>query len=59
MRARGPPVKQGKKVMFHGAFGTEADARIVQRKVKGFIKVITVRGHKRYVVMTKEKAQVR
>ncbi len=46
--------KRGKKVVFHGAYGTKAKAVRKERQVGGFIRRVTVRGRRRYVVMTKK-----
>jgi hypothetical protein len=45
--------KRGRKVTFHGAFKSKADAVAKERRVGGFIKAVTVRGSRRYVVMTR------
>jgi len=45
-------VKCGKKVCFHGSFARKEDAKRKELEVRGFIREIEVRGHKRYVVMT-------
>ncbi len=47
---------RGRRVMFHGAFGTKAKARRKERRVKhGYIRRIKVRGHVRYAVLTRRK----
>ena len=43
----------GKKVKFHGAYKSKKDAKAKERKVGGYIREITVRGHKRYAVLTR------
>lgn len=43
---------KGKKVKFHGAFASKEDAKRKEKSVGGFIREITVRGHRRYAVMT-------
>lgn len=45
--------KRGRKVSFHGAFKSKAKAVAKERRVGGFIRAITVRGQRRYVVMTR------
>ncbi len=46
------PLKCGYRVCFHGAFGSKAKAVRKERRVKGgFIRPITVRGQRRFVVM--------
>lgn len=46
---------QGKKVKFHGAFKSKAKAKARERSVKGYIEETTVRGQKRYVVISRRK----
>jgi hypothetical protein len=45
----------GRKVKFHGAFGSKEKARQKEQSLGSgaFIKTMMVRGHRRYVVMTK------
>ena len=43
----------GRRVTFHGAFGHKADAVRKERQVGGFIRPITVQGHRRFAVMTR------
>lgn len=45
-------MKTGKRVVFHGAFKSKADAEKKERHVGGFIKTSTIRGSRRYVVMS-------
>lgn len=45
--------KRGRKVTFHGAFKSKAAAVAKERRVGGFIRPVTVRGQRRYVVMTR------
>lgn len=45
--------KRGRKVTFHGAFKSKDKARAKERRVGGFIREITVRGSRRFVVMTR------
>jgi hypothetical protein len=45
--------KRGRKVTFHGAFKSKEKAVAKERSVGGFIRPITVRGHRRFVVMTR------
>ena len=45
---------KGRKVTFHGAFKSKEDAVRKERSVKGsYIEEITVRGHKRYAVISR------
>lgn len=44
--------KRGRQVTFHGAFSKKADARRKERQVGGFIQPRTIRGRRRYVVMS-------
>jgi len=46
------PEGRGKKFNFHGAFSNKEDAKRKEREVHGFIEETTIRGHRRYVVMT-------
>lgn len=50
----GASVKCGRRICFHGAFGTKEAAKRKEKRVHGFIREITVRGDKRYVVMTRK-----
>ena len=45
-------MKCGRKFCFHGSFGTKVGAQAKERKVKGFIRKITVKGHTRFLVLT-------
>ena len=45
---------RGRRVTFHGAFGSKAKAQAKERRVHGFIKRVRIKGSTRYVVM-KEK----
>jgi hypothetical protein len=45
----------GKKFCFHGAFASKAKARARERRVGGFIRKISVCGHRRFVVMSRKK----
>jgi hypothetical protein len=48
--------KRGRKVTFHGAFGTKAKAKQKERAGSDrFIKEVKVRGQKRFVVMSRRK----
>lgn len=47
--------KKGRLFTFHGAFKSKADARAKERSTGGFIKIIKVKGQKRYSVITKNK----
>jgi hypothetical protein len=44
--------KAGRKVVFHGAFGSKKAAKAKEHEVGGFVRPITVRGSRRWVVMT-------
>jgi hypothetical protein len=48
--------KRGRKVTFHGAFGSKEAAQVKERKVGGFIKRTKVRGATRYVVMSEKRS---
>lgn len=50
-------MKKGRKVTFHGAFGTKAKALKKERRLKGgFIKKIRMKGRgTRFVVMTRRR----
>lgn len=45
----------GRRVCFHGAFGTKARAKKKEKSVGGFIRKISVNGETRYAVITKKK----
>lgn len=45
--------KKGRKFTFHGAYSTKSKAVRKERKVKGFIRRVKVRGSTRYLVMTR------
>ena len=45
--------KRGRSVTFHGAFKSKSKAIRKEQSVNGFIRKIRVRGHRRYVVMTR------
>lgn len=49
--------KSGRTLTFHGAFGSKAAAVARERKVGGFIRTYTIKGHSRYVVMTRPQNQ--
>lgn len=44
----------GKRICFHGAFKDKEKAVRKEREVGGFIQRIKVRGHERYVVMSRK-----
>lgn len=48
---------RGRQVVFHGAFAAKADAVRKARAVGGFVLPFTVRGQKRYAVVTKKGAR--
>jgi len=46
--------KRGRKFTFHGAYGTKARAQRKEARVRGaFIRVTTIRGRRRYLVLTR------
>lgn len=45
---------KGRKVKFHGAFASKADAKKKERKVGGYIKTFMLKGHRRYSVLTRK-----
>jgi hypothetical protein len=47
--------KRGRKVTFHGAYGSKADAKAKERKVGGFVRRIKVNGQTRYAVMSERR----
>jgi hypothetical protein len=47
--------KRGRVVTFHGAFTSKAAAVRKERAVGGFIQPRTIRGHRRYVVMSEHR----
>jgi hypothetical protein len=47
--------KRGRKFVFHGAFGSKARAKAKEHQGSGrFIRTVTVKGHRRYLVMSKK-----
>jgi hypothetical protein len=46
---------KGKTVEFHGSFTSKRRATEKEQRVGGFIKAVTVRGKRRFVVMKKKK----
>lgn len=46
---------RGRKVLFHGAFGTKAKAKRKEKQVGGYIEVFKVRGKRRFGVLTRKK----
>jgi hypothetical protein len=46
--------KSGRRVVFHGAFKSKAKAKRKERHVGGYIKSAIVRGHRRYLVLTRK-----
>lgn len=47
-------MKCGRRICFHGAFGTKKAAKRKEKRVHGFIREIKIQGSKRYVVMTRK-----
>jgi hypothetical protein len=45
---------KGKKITFHGAFSTKARAVKKERSIGGFIRAVSIKGRKRYVVMKRK-----
>jgi hypothetical protein len=50
---------QGYGMTFHGAFGDKASAKKKERQVHGFIKPTTIKGERRYVVMSERKNPIK
>jgi hypothetical protein len=46
---------RGRKVTFHGAFGTKVKAKRKERAVGGYIRRARIRGEIRYLVLTRRK----
>lgn len=46
---------KGRSFVFHGAFASKTNAKKKERKVRGFVKRIRVRGQTRWVVLTRRK----
>lgn len=46
---------KGRKFKFHGAFASKSDAMRKKSRVRGFIRKVSIKGHRRYVVMTRRK----
>lgn len=46
---------RGRKVRFHGAFGSKAKAVRKERRVRGFIRKARIKGHTRYMVLTRKR----
>ncbi len=47
--------KRGRKVIFHGAFGSKENAKRKERAgSKRFIRTVTIKGHRRYLVLSKK-----
>ena len=44
----------GRKVTFHGAYKSKEDAKRKEKQVHGYIEEVTVRGHRRYAVITRK-----
>lgn len=45
--------QRGRRFTFHGAFGSKAAAVWKERKVHGFIRPTKIKGHRRYMVLTR------
>lgn len=43
---------KGRRFVFHGAFKSKADAKRKERAVGGFVRAKSIRGHRRYIVMS-------
>jgi hypothetical protein len=50
---------EGYGMMFHGAFGSKADAKRKEREVHGFIQPRNIKGERRYVVMSERKNPIK
>jgi hypothetical protein len=50
-------MRRGKKVVFHGAFGTKAKAKKKERKLKGaYVRKVRMKGRgTRFLVLTRRK----
>ncbi len=48
---------RGRKVTFHGAFASKKKAQAKKHRVGGFLRRVTVRGSRRWVVMTRRKGR--
>lgn len=46
--------KRGRKVTFHGAFGSKSAAKKKEKAVGGYIRPATIHGHRRYLVLTRK-----
>lgn len=47
--------KAGRRLVFHGAFGTKAKAQRKERRVAdAYIRPTRIRGHRRYLVLTRK-----
>lgn len=48
--------KRGKKVTFHGAFGSKKKAKAKERRTRGaFIRKVTIKRKARWLVLTKKR----
>jgi hypothetical protein len=46
--------KRGRRVTFHGAFGTKSAAKRKERTVtRGYVRKTTIKGRTRYLVLTR------
>lgn len=48
-------MKIGRSVVFHGSFRSKQDAKKKERAVHGFIRATTIKGKRRFMVLTKKK----
>jgi len=46
---------RGRRVTFHGAFASKAAAKRKERRVHGYIRTASIRGHRRYLVLKDKK----
>ncbi len=46
--------KVGRRFVFHGSFSSKADARAKEHDVGGFIRPTMIRGHRRFMVLTRK-----
>jgi hypothetical protein len=48
-------IRRGKKFVFHGSFTDKARAIRKEKSVDGFIRSVQVKGHRRYLVLTRRR----
>jgi hypothetical protein len=47
----------GRRVKFHGAFGSKSKAKAKERKVGGYVRRTRIKGRVRYMVLTRRKGR--